>query len=258
MLSKAQKRQFAEEGYLRVSGVIPKVMVDAARRAINHSIGTVGKGKDDMDNFRAGQLCDDIKNTAVISDLFNKTPVIPIAESLIGEGNVLPIGGAQIALRFPNTPTGDLPEPRGHLDGLGNGSNGMDKGVYRRGFTAFAVIYLDDVPEPYSGNFTVWPKSHKFFEDHFKQVGHEVLANGMPRLDLPEPPVMVTGQAGDFIIAHHQLVHTGGPNASPNVRYATIARLQHKDCKTNSVDVYTDIWREWPGVQEALQEAVAV
>ena len=32
---------------------------------------------------------------------------------------------------------------------------------YSRGFTAFATVYLDDVPEPFCGNFTVWPKSHR-------------------------------------------------------------------------------------------------
>lgn len=256
MLSSAQKRQFVEDGYLKVEGVIPQVMVEQARRAINHSVGHVGKGKDNSEAHRNGQLGDDIRNHPVISDLFNKTPIIRIAESLMGEGNVLPIGGAQIALRYPSSPEGDVGEPRGHLDGLGTGTNGMPKGVYRRGFTAFGVIYLDDVPEAYSGNFTVWPKSHTCFADYFEREGHEVLAEGMPRIDLPEPPVMVTGRAGDFILAHHAMVHTGGPNASPNVRYATIARLKHKDCDENGVEAYTDIWREWPGVQEVIQEAV--
>ena len=253
MLTASQKRQFHKEGYLAVRGVIPKVMTDAARRAINHSIGSVGQTGEDREKFRVSAYCDELKSAPVITDLFNKTPVIPIAESLIGEGNVLPIGGAQLALRFPGSSAGDLSAPRGHLDGLGTGTNGMAKGVYRRGFTAFAVIYLDDVPEPWCGNFTVWPKSHTFFQDYFKREGHDVLKEGMPRIDLPEPPVMVTGQAGDFVIAHHQLVHTGGPNASPNVRYATIARLQHKDCKENEYEAFTDIWREWPGVQKALE-----
>ena len=252
MLTASQKRQFHKEGYIVVRGVIPKVMANAARRAINHSIGDVGRGQDDLGNYRVGQYCDDLKNTSVITNLYNKTPVIPIAESLIGEGNVLPVGGAQLALRFPGSAAGDLSEPRGHLDGLGNGKNGMAKGVYRRGFTAFAVIYLADVPKPWSGNFTVWPKSHTAFAEHFQTHGHEVLKNGTPRIDMPEPPIHVTGKTGDLILAHHQLLHTGGPNASPDVRLAVIARLQHKDVKEIGKDAYTDIWREWPGIQEIL------
>jgi hypothetical protein len=233
-------------------------MVDRARRAINHSVGSVGRGSDDPEKNRNGQLGDDIRNAPAIADLFNKTPVMAIAESLMGSGNVMPVGGGQIALRYPGSAFGDLDAPRGHLDGLGTGTNGMPKGVYRRGFTAFAVIYLSDVSEPYCGNFTVWPRSHTFFENHFRREGHEILAQGMPRIGLPEPPVMVTGRAGDFILAHHAIVHTGGPNTSPDVRYATIARLKHKDCDANGVDVYTDIWREWPGVKEVLSDAVSV
>src|SRR5690606_33116584 len=136
--------------------------------------------------------------------------------------NVLPVSRAKPYPRFPLPVGEDPPEPPGHLAGIGNGLNGMAQGEYRRGFTAFAVVYLADVLEPNSGNFTVWPKSHRTFQAYFQREGHAVLANGMPRIDLPEGPLMVTAKAGDLIIAHHQLFHTGGPNASPNVRYAVI------------------------------------
>jgi hypothetical protein len=170
----------------------------------------------------------------------------------MGKGNVRPVTRAKPYPRFP-LPLGEVaPEPRGHLDGIGSGTNGMAKGVYRRGFTAFAVIYLADVLEPNSGNFTVWPKSHRTFETYFKEVGYEVLAEGMPHLDWPEGPVMLTAKAGDLILAHHQIFHTGGPNASPNVRHAVITRLQHKDIEEVGYEAYVDIWREWPGVQEVL------
>jgi ectoine hydroxylase-related dioxygenase (phytanoyl-CoA dioxygenase family) len=137
---------------------------------------------------------------------------------------------------------------------MGNGKNGMEKGVYRRGFTCFAVIYLADVPEPYSGNYTVWPGSHRFFEDYLNREGLEVLADGTPRVDLPEDPVMLTGHAGDLILAHHQIIHGPCPNASSNIRYATIARLRHVDCEENGNDGFTDIWREFPGVREVVEE----
>ena len=229
-------------------------MIDAARKAINHSIGSVRVHDDDLDNFRTGAFCDELKNAPVLTNLFNRTPLFQIAESLLGEGNVPQAGGAQIALRFPGAPDNDPAEPRGHLDGLGSGTNGMAKGVYRRGFTSFAVVYLTDVPEPYSGNFTVWPRSHRFFEDYFKKEGHQVLADGMPKVDLPEGPAQITGEAGDVVIAHHQIVHTAAPNASANIRYATIYRLRHVECEQNGLATYTDIWREWPGIREVLED----
>ncbi len=252
MLTRAQKRQFVEEGYLKIPGVVPKVLVDAARQAVNHSIGYVGLGGEDPENNRSAFFCSELLQAPVILDLYSKSPVLAIAESLMGAGNVLPVKSAKPYPRFPLPPGQDPPPIRGHLDGIGNGSNGMAKGVYLRGFTAFAVIYLADVTEPYSGNFTVWPKSHQFFADYFRQVGYEVLAEGMPKVDLPEGPVMLNANAGDLIIAHHQIFHDACPNASPNIRHAVIARLQHKDCATIGYDAYTDIWREWPGVHEVL------
>ena len=252
-LTPEQIREFYDRGYVKIPGAISKAMVDTARQAVNHSIGTLGPNGEDMSKHRAAQFCRDLNGSPVIMDLFNASPVVSLAESLMGEGNLQkPIRGAQVAPRFP-TVIGDVPpEPRGHLDGMGTGTNGMPKGVYRRGFTAFAVIYLADVPEPYSGNFTVWPGSHRFFENYFKREGLEVLSNGTPRIDLPEGPDMVTGNAGDFIIAHHQMIHTGGPNASPNIRYAAIARLRHIDCDKNGNDGFLDIWREFPCVREAI------
>ncbi|MDE2798125.1 MAG: hypothetical protein OXI94_05605 [Gemmatimonadota bacterium] len=252
-LTPEQIREFYDRGYVKIPGAISKAMVDTARQAVNHSIGTLGPNGEDMSKHRAAQFCRDLNGAPVIMDLFNASPVISLAESLMGEGNLQkPIRGAQVAPRFP-TVIGEVPpEPRGHLDGMGTGTNGMPKGVYRRGFTAFAVIYLADVPEPYSGNFTVWPQSHRFFENYFKREGLETLSNGTPRVDLPEGPDMVTGNAGDLIIAHHQMIHTGGPNASPNIRYAAIARLRHIDCEKNGNEGFQDIWREFPCVREAV------
>ena len=66
-----------------------------------------------------------------------------------------------------------------------------------------AVVLLNHLPETHSGNFTVWPKSYAFFENYFRENGIEVLANGMPPVDLLEDPI----------------VHT----VAPNIRYAPVA-----------------------------------
>ena len=186
-LTPEQIREFYDRGYVKIPGAISKAMVNTARQAVNHSIGTLGPNGEDMSKHRAAQFCRDLNGAPVIMDLFNASPVISLAESLMGEGNLQkPIRGAQVAPRFP-TVIGEVPpEPRGHLDGMGTGTNGMPKGVYRRGFTAFAVIYLADVPEPYSGNFTVWPGSHRFFENYLKREGLETLSNGTRALTCPK------------------------------------------------------------------------
>ncbi|NJN84688.1 MAG: hypothetical protein HC802_21970 [Caldilineaceae bacterium] len=252
MLTKAQKRHFVEEGYLKIPNVAPKIMIDDALRAVNHSIGYVGMGGEDMANNRSAFFCAELLTSPLILALFHNTPAFALAEELMGEGNVLPLTRAKPYPRFPELVDVDDQPMRGHLDGIGNGTNGMPKGYYNRGFSAFAVIYLADVLEPYAGNFTVWPKSHRFLADYFQREGHEVLANGMPRLDFPEAPVMLTANAGDLILAHSLIYHTGGINTSPNVRHAVIARFRHKECDAIGKEGYTDLWREWPGVHEVV------
>ncbi len=252
MLTNAQKRQFVEEGYLKIPNAVPKIMIDNALRAVNHSIGTVGLGGEDLENNRSAFFCAELLEAPVILDLFHKTPVFGLAEELIGKGNVLPLTRAKPYPRFPELRDGEDIVLRGHLDGIGSGFNGMPKGYYNRGFTAFAVIYLDDVLEPYGGNFTVWPKSHRTLANYFQENGHEVLANGMPKIDFPEEPIMVTANAGDLILAHSLIFHTGGVNISPKVRQAVIARFKHKESDTIGKDGYADLWREWPGVHDVL------
>ena len=251
-LTPKQKREFYEEGYLVVRDAVPRIMVDASRHVINHSLGSEGMNKDDLPAFRSRSYCPEAQKHLAITDLLNRSPVFPLLESLIGSGNVLTAGAGQIALRFPGPVFTSPGEPGGHLDGLGTGINGLEKGTYSRGFTALAVVLLSDLPEPYSGNFTVWPKSHRFFESYFKENGHAMLADGMPRVDLPEPPVQLTGKPGDVVITHHQIVHTAAPNGSANIRYAAIFRIRHKDCAEIGHDAYTDIWREWPGIREVI------
>ena len=105
MLTRKQKLEFHENGYISIPGAVPQLMVDAARQAINHSIGAVGLNESDLERFRAQSYCTELRNAPELVDLFGKTPVRQIAESLMGEGNVQIPGSAQVALRFPGSVT---------------------------------------------------------------------------------------------------------------------------------------------------------
>ena len=259
-LSKSQKQEFYVEGYLVVRNVVPAEMIDAARRAINSDMGG-----GDME-FTG------LRNLPVITDLFNRTPIFSLLESAVGRGKLEKVRSGGIILRFP-APLGSTPrEPElatagpplhggGHLDGLKPAREFLlgntEKSGYNRFFTAFAVLYLNDLPTPYRGNFTVWPKSHRAMETLFQEKGHEILYDFMPEVELPEGPVQLTAGPGDVILAHHQIVHSASINTSPDIRYAVIFRAGHVDLPANGKEVFTDIWREWDGIRESIDVARA-
>ena len=248
-LTDEQIAEFRSEGYLVIPRAIPEIMIDEALRVINHSLGEEGMNKEDLPTLRAQTYCPECREHPAITDLANRSPLPALVESLIGEGNLQPQTRGQIALRFPRALGEVASPPSGHLDGIGSGTNGSAVGCYRRIFTGLAVILLHDLPRPFMGNFTVWPKSHQFFEAYFRDKGHEVLADGQPQVDLPEEAHQITGKAGDLVITHHQILHTAAPNVSPHIRYAAIFRWRHKDVEEVDKDALTDIWREWPGVR---------
>ena len=205
MLSADQKREFVEEGYLQIPALVPESMMKPALRAINHSIGEVGATGDDPKNFRVAGFCAELVTSPILTDIINRTPVLKIAEELLGKGNVSPVPYVQIAPQVSHggrkgARTGFRPPGRDWF----RFSNGTPKGEYIRNFTLFVVVYLVDVLEPESGNFTVWPHSHIEYEEWFREVGHEVLKKGVPELPLSRERVMITGKAGDVILAHHQ------------------------------------------------------
>ncbi len=247
-LNSKQLRQMHDDGYLVLKGMVPRVMVDAARQAINHHIGEYGMPPDELNTYRAQTYCRSITKEPPLTDLFNKTPVFAACEQLVGEGNLLPAPSAQIALRFPRADT-EPQEPQGHIDGQGTGTNGIPRGEFARSFTMLAVVLISNLPKPYSGNFTVWPGTHRQFETVFKEKGPAYLADGIGAVELCSEPVQITGGPGDVVITHHQLVHTAVANSCPDIRYAAIFRGRHKDAEQNGVAAMTDIWREWEGLR---------
>jgi hypothetical protein len=244
-LSYAQKREIFEKGYVKVPGVVPQVLVDAALRAINNSLGQ-GMKEEDVVKFRSQSYCPELTRTPVISDLLNKTPAWEYAESLIGPGALYSVDGGQIALRFP-TMQDPAPPFRPHLDGMYSPTNGVPEGTIRN-FTLLVGVSLSDVLQPYSGNFTVWPGTHYLYQDYFREHGPKSLLNGMPPIEMPEPE-QILARAGDVVFCHYQVAHTAGPNLSPDIRYAIYFRLYHQDHGEWCGECMTDIWREWAGMR---------
>lgn len=249
-LSHAQKQSLVEHGYVHVPGVVPPVMVNAALRAINASVGA-GMNVDDMPRLRAQSYCPELQSDPVITDLLASTPALRLAESAVGRGK-LRYGGGQIALRFPTMQ--DPPSaPRPHLDGMYTPTNGVPEGEIRN-FTMLLGVMLSDLPRPNAGNLAVWPGTHRIYEQFFREQTPQALLSGMPDVPLP-PPVQLLGSAGDVVLCHYQLAHGISPNVSPHVRYAIYFRLSHVDHGGQKWEVMTDIWREWEGLRDLVDGA---
>lgn len=247
-LTTKQAVHFVTDGYLQVSGALPKQKVEQALRAINHSIGIVGKTGADPEAFRQDSFCSELRSAEVLLNLFNGTQVKALAEGLLGHGKVQALLDVQVAPIFPLPPLVKAAALAGHLDATGTGTNGNARGSYVRDFSLIAVIYLVDVPAESCGNFTVWPGSHVETRDFFLAHGHEILVEGDPDIPLQGKPRMLTGKAGDIVMAHHLLQHVGGPNTSPQVRHALIGRMAHVDVSQHGYGAFTDMWREFEGV----------
>ena len=246
----AQRLEFYEKGYVRIPGAVPAVMVDAAVKAINHSFGN-GIDPAKMITFQSQSFCPELRQAAEITDLYNRTPVKLLAESLIGAGKVNPVEGGQIAVRFPllDDPP---PAPRPHLDGRYSPHNGVPAGELHS-FTMLVGIALSDVTTDYAGNLVVWPGTHRSFERYFRENGHDLMTRGdaveMPPIEMPQPQMM-TARAGDAFLVHYQVAHTAAPNVSSHPRYAIYFRLSHVDHKAQMLESLTDIWLEWDGMRE--------
>lgn len=123
-LTKQQTQQFIDEGYLIIRGAVPEVLVRAARKAINHSLGEEGMDPAKMTSYRALTYTPELRDQPPILDLFHMTPLRQIAEQLLGDDKVRNVGGGQIGLRFPQAFNAEIKQPNGHLDGIGSGNNG--------------------------------------------------------------------------------------------------------------------------------------
>lgn len=250
-LTDAQKRTFSRDGVVTLPGAVSLDLVDAARRAINASLGDNGLDPARLPEFRSRSYCPELQAASVITDLLTASSLWGYAESAIGPGQIQPVRGGQIALRFPSMAPPRAPSP--HLDGMYSPTNGVPEGTIAN-FTALVGIVVSELPHPFMGNLAVWPGSHRLYEAYFREHGPQALLEGMPTVGLPAPR-QITGAPGDAILCHYQLAHGIAGNGSPHIRYAIYFRLKQVAHDAAQWECMTDIWREWAGMREVVDAA---
>jgi hypothetical protein len=252
LLTGEQKQQLYNDGYVKLPGVVSPELVDAALWAINNSLGENGLHPDKLDTYSSQTYCPELIAQPVMLDLVNRTPLLPLLDSLFGADKIAPIPKAQIALRFPNirSPEGDYPP---HLDGFHSPTNGVPKGMIQS-FTGLIGVYLSSVQRDWMSNFAVWPGSHHQYEQHFRERGRQALYEEFPELEMQRPMLQLYAEPGDAVLCHYALGHRAVDNNSPHIRYAVYFRFWHVDYQdTDRWDCLTDIWREWVGLHDVVK-----
>ena len=249
-LSAAQRRQFAEQGYLLVRDVMPDHLVQRALDAIHHTLDAPdGRSTWDQTEGKASQM-----EEAVDLWAHSDSPALTLADSLLGEGRTQQcVRRCQIALRFGEnctTPEGHELNPREwHVDGTIKGAHSP--------FSLLLGVALSDVPEDCpGGGFVCFPGTHLSLQQEMRAfaAGEESIFN-KPRLGgaktALEGAVEIKAKRGDVLLAHQKLAHTGGPNNSDKTRYAVYFRISHLDHENLQSLALEDPMLEFEGCREA-------
>jgi len=68
------------------------------------------------------------------------------------------------------------------------------------------------------GRVRLWPGGHQLYERYFQTHDVREMVHGTPQLEQLPDPMQLRVNAGDIVLAHYQLGHTGAPNLSARIR----------------------------------------
>jgi ectoine hydroxylase-related dioxygenase (phytanoyl-CoA dioxygenase family) len=244
--------QFARDGYLVVPNVVPEPLLVAADLEIDRLVeevapteGDGGPGPNLWFSPRSRlPRCDDV---------LRASPALEMAQELVAPLSLdHAFDHIQVATTvppWPHTPGG--PHIDGHAPGQGPPAS----------FTMLVGALLTDQRAARAGNLWVWPGSHHDHARLFQERGTSVLkqTGGHSTLLAPpaalNPPVEVTGQRGDVVLAHFLLGHNKGGNTGPGVRRTIYYRLAVPGHAERWESTFLDPWTEYEPVRRVVSSS---
>lgn len=222
LLSEAQTRQFIQDGYTVVRGLLPPDVVTSTREAL---LSAMEIDPNDPATWTGKSLSPDLAVIALTAPC--RTPEVEaVAEQLVGpwfvprlchspyleSRGVTPavIEGYIPVLNFPTPGPHQFQKPAGyHIDGMHLTTLWPEK--------HFLIVfaYLSDVAE-YGGATSVLPGSHRQVFEHWVREGHPGSTHP-PDLAYADP-MPLAGKAGDVLFLHYLMVHSGSANHSEQIR----------------------------------------
>jgi hypothetical protein len=216
VLSEAQVREYEEQGFLLVSGLIPEPTAAAAEAAMWRVIGAEPGRPETWSAVKPNHHAyDDPALTAVY------TPDFCAAAAQLGgddPANYVPPRRAYVINIFPQEGEWRWPSP--HID---HALKDAGHHVFPRAFRIAAMTFLSDVP-PHGAGTIVWPGSHRKLEALAKSDPERyelmwALSRDIDRADLA-PPLEMTPRRGDVLFYHYLCAHSGSMNTSDCPRLA--------------------------------------
>ena len=236
-----QISSFKQHGYLILPGLVGEDVVQAWR---DQFWGHVGAAADDASSWPE----DYVVESFGVDPPFGQLPQMRAIVSQLG-GQQFAGGGGSMLVQWPK-PAVDWRAPaEGHIDGYGPGG-------WSGGFMMGATTYLEEVG-PRGGGFYYWPDSHLPVQEYFRAHPGQIDGSFRERDDWEElswglfsdlgstVPLEFTGAAGDVILWHCFLCHTGSPNVGTRPRLGVFSRWHHAEREQMKWDVPEDLWKYW-------------
>ena len=239
MLTTKQIVFFQEHGYLILKDLIDPEIINGWRTQVwehfNSSLETPETWPNDYEiqgfNF---------------SPLFGHLPVLQEITEQLGGGQFFTGGGGSPIIKWPN-PEEEWAMPNdGHIDAYGAVAGWSP-------FMIGATTYLYDA-EPKGGAFIFWPGSHRSTHKYFLRYPDQIDGSFYDIEDWdwhvlsdlsPEGPREFIGAAGDVVLWHAFLCHTGSANMREVPRFGLFARYAHKEQEGIKYEIPEDLWKYW-------------
>lgn len=234
VLTREQREEFAERGYIVIPDVVPPELIAAANAAVDEQVRAKPPAEGHVGVvYRFQQL----EDSPVLAALLRDTAAFSLAEELTGDGALEFPDSVQTALTYP--PFKDARE-KPHIDG-GKGRKPDDPPWT---FTMLAGFFLTDQSSDDTGNLFVWPGTHRAHAQLFRERGPEAFTT-YPNVKLPERD-LVRGRPGDMLLKHYLLGHNGGNNTGDSVRRTVYFRLRRRGHEATWSAALQDAWHDFP------------
>jgi hypothetical protein len=247
LLTDADLRQFANDGYVVIRNVVAETLLAAADAEIDGLIAETAPEEGDRGPGQSA-WCPPRSRLPRCDDVLRQSPVLAMARELVSPNSIDHAGldGSRydhIQVAITVAPWSHIPGGP-HIDGWTPGDS----------FTMLAGVLLTDQHETQSGNLWVWPGSHLEHERLFRERGTTILERSgvgghSTQLDPPfvlRPAVPITGGRGDVVLAHFLTGHNKGGNMRPQVRRTIYYRLNVPGHDQRSEQTLLDAWLEYP------------